>query len=175
MNLLEIYEKKYKSFVHTAAKIVGPNDAEDVVQNAFIKLALYYADIAIDESTAYLHRCVRNAAYDFIRDANRQKRDQRLSHSLEQLALAIEIGADFSPSDHQIAKPSDLQTSFTVEQIVEARLELQMIFNLPLTDRERIGLTRKVLGYSLSKRDNSGVRYALGKYRNAAAAASADS
>ena len=65
-----------KELVRFGAVLVGPNDAQDIVSAAFVKVSRHVGGGHIDQPRAYLFRAVTNEALDLRRrNANRWRRD----------------------------------------------------------------------------------------------------
>jgi len=67
----EVFEAEESSLLRFAYGLVGQREtAEDLVQDAFLKLHSHWEDVA--QPRAWLFRCVRNLALNHIRDHRRE-------------------------------------------------------------------------------------------------------
>ena len=109
-----LFARHRGSLIDYAARIVGSRvQAEDVVQEAWLKLRLAEEQRTVLEPVAYLYRLVRNLAID-----TRRKLSRELMRGVsEQTGLAV---ADEAPSAERTAEAKD-----------ELRLVLEALAALP--------------------------------------------
>lgn len=109
-----LFARHRGSLIDYAARIVGSRvQAEDVVQEAWLKLRLAEEQRTVLEPVAYLYRLVRNLAIDTRRKLSREI----MRGASEQTGLAV---ADEAPSAERMAEAKD-----------ELRLVLEALAALP--------------------------------------------
>lgn len=97
--LFSLYAGHRPALIRYAANITGnPASAEDVVQEAWLRLEATDAEQSLEEPLGYLYRIVRNLALDGKR---RQTFEQR--HFVEDASEQAAQTASRSPSPEQIA------------------------------------------------------------------------
>lgn len=113
-SLRQVFEAEESPLLRFAFGLVGSREtAEDLVQDAFLKLHTHWADI--DNPRAWLFRCIRNLALNHLRDHQResplpetdnipdstQHPDQSLGH-LETIGTLQLLIAELDPADQQL-------------------------------------------------------------------------
>lgn len=112
--LLEVFKAEESALLRFAHSIVGQREtAEDLVQDAFIKLHAHWLEVA--QPRAWLFRCVRNLALSYLRDHRRetpimegqdfaspQPDPEQSLGKLEAIGSLQELVADLSPDDRTL-------------------------------------------------------------------------
>lgn len=120
-----LFVQHRSSLIDYAARIVGSRvQAEDVVQEAWLRLRLAEEQRTVLEPVAYLYRLVRNLAIDTRRKLSREI----LQASSEQTTLGVPDGA---PSAERTAEAKD-----------ELRLVLEALAALPERTRIAVRMNR---------------------------------
>lgn len=108
-----IFIKKRSNLIRYAAKFVSQDTAEDIVQDAYVKVARRHADQPITSPTAFTSRTVYNSAIDHLRrDAYRRSTslEQTLDPTDNSLSLIDTIAdPDYSPEDRAIQNETFFQ------------------------------------------------------------------
>lgn len=85
--LAQVFEEQSGRIFRTAYRITGSaQDAEDVLQNVFLRLARREADSLLDNADSYLYRAAINASLDVLR-----ARKTRASVQYEELSTSEEM------------------------------------------------------------------------------------
>ena len=114
-NLGNWYDEQAARLVLYARQLLPPGEAEDVVQDVFIRLMLQHRPP--DNVKAWLYRSVRNAAVSWLRVRRRRQKRER--------TRAVECREAFE------SRPDDL---------IDARVAEQMLASLPQEQREAVVL-----------------------------------
>lgn len=146
--LEQLFRQNYSEMIHLARVLLGnDNEAEDVVQDIFLRVA--NSDIP-PQNDSYLLTAVRNACLNRIRQMQLHERVKNL--------LPIEDEADLQPIDKQLERLDDI-AAFVDEQLEEPHRSIfHLRFDEDLTIAEiarRLGLnpntTYKYLAQSIQK------------------------
>jgi len=134
-NILAIYLAHRQELVNYAHGIVGDSArAEDVVQEAWMRLSVVAKDRSLDEPVGYVYRTVRNLAIDAYR---RQRRENHVLDSDGGMLSASAV--DSAPSPEAVASSKD-----------DLRLLNEALSELP--ERTRIAVEmRRFGGYKLKE------------------------
>lgn len=123
LNLHDLFATRRQTFINVAARIIGcRNHAEDVVQDAYIKLFSAKMLPSIQSQSGYLLRVVRNLAIDLYRRQSLEKRHIRT----EEEKLLIAEPCTSLETDYQHRQTLDILSSALTRMPERTRYAFEM-------------------------------------------------
>lgn len=97
--VLGAYEEHLAALKRFVARLISPQDVDDVMQEAFLRAYRAEGDKPIEQAKSYLFRVAKNVALNQLRQKTRKPTDY-----LEDLSVGLQLGDEFTLEDEVLAQ-----------------------------------------------------------------------